>query len=816
MAAAASARQQTDRRGAERPETDQRRLEVLAALPLPASVLAGVLAACGQYALAVGRNEIRGGLLYGLALAALGLTVFAQTRTAEREVWAGVGGKRISPRVATALVAAGAHVAALALVFLDAPFWLLTAMLGALSLILALVVAAWPTASLERPLPGVRARAAFPVSARRAEVFAVGGLVALGGLLRCLALESLPGGVHGDESEFGMHALAVLRGNGPNPFGTIFLGDPALFAYVEAPFVAVFGQTVMALRIVAALTGTLTLLACYLFTRALFGVRVALMATALLTVAAVHIHFSRLALNVPQIPLLTLVSFSLLWRGYQTGRGAWYLLAGMVAGAALYFHFSGRLVAPMLGAFMLYLLVRSRRITAAWIRDSALVALGAAMAMGPIVVHSLGQWYRLTEHVGGRLIWNQWDRVVGQHQTSDPVAIVWTQLKINLLAFVSRQDASEFFTYTGAPMEMGLVAPLLILGLGLALARLNDPRYALLVIWFWPLVILGGALTVDPPQFHRLHPTLPAGIIGAALALDWLIETWSRAPSVLARPILVGLASLWIAAAGTIDATWYFGPWAKAYPWADVTAQARTIAALGPGYQVFNAGRPYVFAAHGNTRYLAEDVAPKDLGSAVDLPAPPLARPLAVIVNPGLGHYLPMLKELYPGATLTSVERPAGKLVLTQVVVPAERAVEPWPAGQGLSFEIRPADSDRVSARGIDRMVASRLMNGRAPVVDKPYRAGWRGQLVAPASGSYQLELVTDGEATLRLAGRTILRTEANPGRLTQRVVGLNLTAGAHALELAYRYERGTGTIELVWKPPGGERSVVPPSALRP
>ena len=364
--------------------------------------------------------------------------------------------------------------------------------------------------------------------------------------------------------------------------------------------------------------------------------------------AAVHIHFSRLGLNVPQIPLFALVSFWLLWRGYRTGRGVWYLLAGMVAGGAVYFHFSGRMLAPMLGAFMLYLLVRSRRITRAWMRDTALAALGALMAMGPIVVHSLGQWNRFTEHVGGRLIWNQWDRVVAQHQTSDPIAIVWTQIKINLLAFVSRQDASEFFTYTGAPMEMGLIAPLVILGLGLMLARLKDPRYALLAIWFWSLVILGGALTLDPPQFHRLHPALPAALIGAALALDWLIETWSRAPSVLARPVLVGLASLLIAVAGTIDVAWYFGPWAKAYPWADVTAQARTIAALGPGYQVFNAGRPFVFVAHGNTRYLAESVGPKDLGNAIDLPAPPLARPLAVIVNPGLSHYLPLLKDAVP------------------------------------------------------------------------------------------------------------------------------------------------------------------------
>ena len=809
MAVAVSARQQAA----------QQRIDVLRAVPLPASILTVILAACGQYAFAIGRNEIRGGLLYGLALAGLGLTIYAQSRTVERDEWASADARQVSPRLVLGTVAAAAHLAALVLIFLGSQLWLLTAVLTLASFALAILTAAWPAFALRPNLPAPLARlqAAFPLTSRRAEILAVGGLVLFGGLLRCVGLENLPAGIHGDETEFGMNALQVLRGNGANPFGTIFLGDPALFAYVEAPFVAVFGQTIMALRILAGLTGTLTLFACYVFTRDLFGIRIALFATAMLTVASAHIHFSRLGLNVPQIPLFAFASFWMIWRAYKTERGVWYLLAGMTAGAAIYFHFSGRLLAPMLGAFMLYLLVRSRRLSLAWVRDTALVALGAAMTMAPIVVHSIAQWHRFTEHVGGRLIWNQWDRAVAQHQTSDPVVIIFQQIKINLLAFVSRQDSSEFFTYTGAPLAIGLIAPLLILGLALALARLNDPRYALLAIWFWPFVVLGGALTADPPQFHRLHPALPAGLIGAALALEWLIVTWTRAPSRIARPVMVGLASLLIALAGTIDLAWYFGPWARAYPWAEVTAQARTIAALGPSYQVFNVGRPHVFVVHGNTRYLAEGVNPRDLGDAAfDLPSPPLARPLAFTVNPGLSHYLPVIRELYPAGTNTPVERPAGKLLLTQVVVPAERAVEPWPAGQGLSVEVRPAGSSSPSGRGVDRLVASRLMNNRAPVSDRAFGVTWRGQLIAPRNGAYQIELITDGASSLRIDGREVLKADATPERLSPRVVGLNLSAGPHALELEYRYERGPGTIELLWKPPGGERSIIPPSALRP
>ena len=105
MAVAVSARRHTDRRGTDRQATDQQRIEVLAALQLPASLLMVVLAACGQYAFAVGRNEIRGGVLYGLALAVLGVALYAQSRTAEPEAWSSVSVTRLPRRVADALQA---------------------------------------------------------------------------------------------------------------------------------------------------------------------------------------------------------------------------------------------------------------------------------------------------------------------------------------------------------------------------------------------------------------------------------------------------------------------------------------------------------------------------------------------------------------------------------------------------------------------------------------------------------------------------------------------------------------------------------------
>ncbi|HEX2923613.1 MAG TPA: glycosyltransferase family 39 protein, partial [Chloroflexota bacterium] len=133
--------------------------------------------------------------------------------------------------------------------------------------------------------------------ARRPEMPTLLVITIGGSALRLFALADFPSGIHGDESEFGLIARSVLAGNGPNPFGTAFFGDPALFVYLEAPFLALFGNSLTALRLCAAVFGILTIPAFYLFLRSAFGSRPALTGAALLAGSAAHVHYSRLALN---------------------------------------------------------------------------------------------------------------------------------------------------------------------------------------------------------------------------------------------------------------------------------------------------------------------------------------------------------------------------------------------------------------------------------------------------------------------------------------------------------------------------------------
>jgi hypothetical protein len=110
--------------------------------------------------------------------------------------------------------------------------------------------------------------------------------------------------------------------------------------------------------------------------------------------------------------------------------------------------------------------------------------------------------------------------------------------------------------------------------------------------------------------------------------------------------------------------------------------------------------------------------------------------------------------------------------------------------------------------------VAHCCLTERVPDGGKPYSVTWAGSLDAPATGAYTMTLLAQGAATLQLDGTAVLATSQpsdNPS--AARVV---LPAGKHAVELKVAFDNTRGDVEWRWTPPGGQDSIVPPSALSP
>jgi hypothetical protein len=183
------------------------------------------------------------------------------------------------------------------------------------------------------------------------------------------------------EAALGISALHILHGQ-------LVLMDPdgqyfgATDAYLVAPFVAVFGATLAAIRVATAFLGALTVLGAYWFGRIAFRrsehAVVGALAVAVFPLFAVF-WSTRLAPGSGDLMLLETVCLSIaaLLGWGRARRKGWWVLLGLAAGIALW---SDLLFVCVVAAIALGLLLRAPRI--GW---STTLAGGATAIAGAVV-----------------------------------------------------------------------------------------------------------------------------------------------------------------------------------------------------------------------------------------------------------------------------------------------------------------------------------------------------------------------------------------------------------------------------------------------
>lgn len=126
-------------------------------------------------------------------------------------------------------------------------------------------------------------------------------IVLLASILRFYSLGTIPVGLHGDEASIGYNAYSLLKtakdqdGNFlPLAFDQFGNFRAAGYHYIDVPFVALFGLNALAVRIPAALFGSLTVIVFYLLLLKLFENKtIALLGSFLLAILPWHINLSR-------------------------------------------------------------------------------------------------------------------------------------------------------------------------------------------------------------------------------------------------------------------------------------------------------------------------------------------------------------------------------------------------------------------------------------------------------------------------------------------------------------------------------------------
>jgi 4-amino-4-deoxy-L-arabinose transferase-like glycosyltransferase len=375
---------------------------------------------------------------------------------------------------------------------------------------------------------------------RRAKEWApVIGTTALAAALRLFALREIPLGLYRDEAFNGLDALKVLAGQWPIYFAANHGREP-LFIYLIAATVGLLGRTPGALRLAAAMCGTLTIPITYLMIRAWFNRRVGLLSAVILAITLWHVHLSRVGFRAVTLPLTTALALWLGARAYRSRRRRDWLLAGLVYGLCFYAYLPIRLTPIALAIFALYLLCTGRggRLWpgAVWFAVSSMVTLT------PLAIYAVGHWDVVISRPGQVSAFNP--LVSG----GDLWETLGRQLLDTLGMFFVQGDTIPRHNLPGRPAFDPLMGIAMVLGLGrVALNARWKASYVFALVWVG-LMLVPTWLSEDAPHFLRAVGVLPLVTIFPALGLDaamtWMGECrWAVVATCMVLAISLGLTA---------------------------------------------------------------------------------------------------------------------------------------------------------------------------------------------------------------------------------------------------------------------------------
>lgn len=367
-------------------------------------------------------------------------------------------------------------------------------------------------------------------------------VMAVAAALRFWALGRIPPGLYHDEAFNGLDALGVLEGIRPIFFEANNGREP-LFIYLVALSVAALGRSPGAIRMVAAVLGTLTIPATYLMAKAMFNQRIGLLAAAITGLTLWHVNLSRIGFRAVAMPLFVALALWQLWLGLKDGHQRHFLAGGLLYGLTFYTYLAARFTIVALAAFGLHLiLVRSGKLEAGnWKLGALTFVLAALVVLAPLMVYVAMQKDVFLHRVGQVSIFNP---AINQ---GDFWGTLLRHTGRTLLMFTNRGDFIPRHNVPLRPVFDPVLSVFFVLGLVLCLRHFRQSaEHAFVLIWL-VVMLLPTILAEDAPHFLRSVGILPVAFVVPAIGLDSLwcfLENrtfTSIAASAVALVLLFGL-----------------------------------------------------------------------------------------------------------------------------------------------------------------------------------------------------------------------------------------------------------------------------------
>ncbi len=350
----------------------------------------------------------------------------------------------------------------------------------------------------------------------------------LGATLRLYKLGEVPPGLYHDEAFNGLDALRVLAGERPI-FFTANNGREPLFLYGMALSMALLGRTPLAVRLVAAVLGTLLVPVTFGMARTLFNKWIGLWSAFLIAVLPWPVNLSRIGLRAISLPLTLALAVWVWWparEGQTPHCRARRALGGALFGLSLYTYTAARFIIVVALIYVLVQWWADRKSLKAVLEPLFVPALTAFLAAMPLLAYGVTHWEAFVQRPGQVSVFSP------EINGGD----LWGTLAGNVLRaagmFFVRGDFIPRHNVPLRPVFDPLLGCFFILGVALAVIGVRKDRAAgLLLIWV-AVMLIPTVLAEDCPHFLRAVGVLPAAALFPALGLEWgraQIERRSRA-----------------------------------------------------------------------------------------------------------------------------------------------------------------------------------------------------------------------------------------------------------------------------------------------
>lgn len=618
--------------------------------------------------------------------------------------------------------------------------------------------------------------------------------VALIGLLpRVSWLGSRPYLVSLDEALFALDGLNVLR---DRPWAAIHGIDTPAIPYLGETLQALpalWLEPLWAIRLGSTVQGMLAIWFTYLLARRLYGPQAALFAVVFLACSFWHMVYSSLGLPMMQPVLAAVVVTYLLVRGEQEDHPLLLYLGGSLLGASLLLYTPSRIALGLALAWWGHRLWTAPGERPRHLRQTAIVAIGALLFLSP----------HLAEH-GLAVAFERFAEVLATNTANGgmrPISLAWlTEHVSRAVGIYVRghiQVMADGYTQPAVldPVSLALAA----IGIGIALRGSRESRFFLLWAWVAEVFLFGQLMTDLPDSAYRAAPVLPALAMAVGLALDSGLRWFPRHRW---RLLVLGLYVV-CALPTNLRALQRF--------FLDYDTGSRAARLFGQGsrdavyFVMSSSGREldpiYLLAANRREAY--------PLPSLADFLARPLpgGREIVILIEPELSGAAEAILRCYPGAQITSENGSRnGPALALRLRVEATADANGCTPAEGTGIRARYfAGTDEPSGLIRERVEA---WPTRFRQETELYRLiEWDGDLDLGVGGIYRFMLTT----SLATAGLSVGGQMIPPGA----PVPMRLTAGRIAVKFECRPTSPEGFCLMLWQPPGGELTPVPPSVWR-